>query len=245
MTAVPAELLSNAGDVEVEWVTADGQRQWLALDAAAGAKFENGLAVRRYRPRKGQRHLSGRWWCATTGGHVGFESWLERDHVMLLDFDPQVAGIAAQPFWLHWTDTERKPVSHAPDLFARRIDGSVLVMDCRPVERRRAQDLVKFAATRLACDRLGWEYRLVAGLDPVLQSNLRWLSSYRHPRHDVPAVATSLLQAFAVPMPLLSGAQAAGDPIAVLPVLFHLIWRQRLTADLSVPLGEATPLVSA
>ena len=29
--------------------------------------------------RKGQRHLSGLWWSATTGGHVGFESWLERD----------------------------------------------------------------------------------------------------------------------------------------------------------------------
>jgi len=31
----------------------------------------------------------------------------------------------------------------------------------------------------------------------------------------------------------------------VLPVLFHLLWRQRLTADLSVPLGEATPVVAA
>lgn len=35
--------------------------------------------------------------CATTGAHVGFESWLERDHLMLLDFDPGVVGIAAQP----------------------------------------------------------------------------------------------------------------------------------------------------
>jgi len=35
-------------------------------------------------------------------GHVGFESWLERDHVMLMDFDPGITGIASQPFWLHW-----------------------------------------------------------------------------------------------------------------------------------------------
>jgi len=219
MAAVPAELHSDTGDFEVEWVAADGERQRLALDAAAGVGFEDGLPVRRYRPRKGQRHLSGLWWCATTGGHVGFESWLERDHVMLLDFDPQVARIAAQPFWLHWTDTEGKPVSHAPDLFARRSDGSVLVIDCRPVERRRARDLVKFDVARLACDRLGWEYRLFDGLDPVLRGNLRWLSGYRHPRHDVEVVAASLLQAFVAPLPLLTGAEAVGDSIAVLPVL--------------------------
>ena len=36
--------------------------------------------------------------------HVGFESWLERDHVMLMDFDPGITGIASQPFWLHWQD---------------------------------------------------------------------------------------------------------------------------------------------
>ena len=244
MTAVSAEVVSEARDVDVDWVTANGERQRCALDAAVGVAFEDGLPVRRYRPRKGQRHLSGLWWCATTGRHVGFESWLERDHVMLLDFDPQVVGIGAQPFWMHWTDAG-KPVSHAPDLFARRSDGGALVIDCRPVERRRAQDLVKFAVTERACDRLGWEYRLVAGLDPVLLGNLRWLSGYRHLRPDVPAVAASLLQAFATPMPLLAGAESVGDSIAVLPVLFHLLWRQRLTADLSVPLGEATPLVSA
>ena len=26
--------------------------------------------------------------------HVGYESWLERDHAMLLDFDPEVTGFA-------------------------------------------------------------------------------------------------------------------------------------------------------
>ena len=73
-------------------------------------------------PGRGQRHLSGLWWSATTGGHVGFESWLERDQVLHLDFDPSVVGIASQPFWLHWTDEAGKPASHAPDFFARRRD---------------------------------------------------------------------------------------------------------------------------
>src|SRR5712691_3335859 len=32
------------------------------------------------------------------------------------------------------------------------------------------------------------------------------------------------MQAFARPTPLLEGVQAVGDPIAVLPVAYHLLW---------------------
>jgi hypothetical protein len=78
---------------------------------------------------------------------VGYESWLERDHVMALDFDPSVVGIASQPFWLSWTTAEGQGRSHAPDYLARRADGSAVVVDCRPMERRRARDLTKFGAT--------------------------------------------------------------------------------------------------
>jgi fucose permease len=46
--------------------------------------------VRPFRFEKGLRNFAG-WWCfATTGTHIGFESWLERDHLMLMDFDPAV-----------------------------------------------------------------------------------------------------------------------------------------------------------
>ena len=102
------------------------------LDEAWLVPLERALPVRRFGARKGQRHLSGLWWSATTGGHVGFESWLERDHLVALDFDRSVTGIASQPFWLYWTDPEGKRVSHAPDYFARRADGSAVVLDCRP-----------------------------------------------------------------------------------------------------------------
>jgi hypothetical protein len=56
--------------------------------------------ARRISARKGQRHLPGRWWSATDGRYVGYESWLERDQVMWLDWDQTVTGIASQPFRL-------------------------------------------------------------------------------------------------------------------------------------------------
>ena len=113
--------------------TDDGLEHRVSLSQAWATPFESCSPIRRFTSHKGQRHLSGLWWSATTGGHVGFESWMERDHVMALDFDPTVVGIASQPFWLSWRDDAGKLISHAPDFFARRADGTSVVVDCRPV----------------------------------------------------------------------------------------------------------------
>lgn len=92
---------------------------------------------------------------ATTGDLVGYESWLERDRLLLLDFDPDVVGIVSQPFWLFWTAADGKARSHVPDYFARLADGSALVLDCRPVNRIKSRDRAAFDATLAACDLLG------------------------------------------------------------------------------------------
>ena len=77
-----------------------------------------------------------------------------------------------------------------------------------------------------------------------MTANLRWLAGYRHPRHHLAETVDMLRRVFATPMPLMGGAEAAGDPIAVLPVLFHLLWCHELRFELATPLHQAT-LVSA
>ncbi|MDQ2739582.1 MAG: TnsA-like heteromeric transposase endonuclease subunit [Actinomycetota bacterium] len=238
--------MDASGGFEVSFASEDGAEHRSGLAEAWAVPFESGVPVRRFTARKGQRHLSGLWWSATMGRHVGFESWLERDHVMLLDFDPSVVGIASQPFWLHWHEDESgKRVSHVPDFFARGRDGSAVVIDCRPVERRPPRDAARFDATARACALVGWEYRLVGATDVIQTANVRWLAGYRHPRHRVPAMVASLREMFASPTSLVAGAEAVGDPIAVLPVLFHLLWCHELIADLSMPLDEVTVLRTA
>ena len=202
-------------------------------------RFEAAVPWRGFSSYRGQSSFSGWWWSSTTATHVGYEPWLERDQLMLLDFDPAIVGIASQPFRLHWHETGRL-VTHVPDFFARRSDGSAILIDCRPVERRPPRDVAKFEATARACALLEWDYRLVAAPDMIVTANVRWLSGYRHPRHMQRTVAGVLREVFATPTPLLAGAQAAGEPIAVLPALFHLLWYGELTADLSVPLHEGT-----
>ena len=164
---------------------------------------------------------------------------MERDWLLHLDFDPSVVGIASQPFWLHWSDSAGTTVSHAPDFFARRGDGSAVVVDCRPVERRKPRDVAKFDATARACALVGWDYRLLGAAEALVTANLRWLAGYRHPRHYLPETVEVLRHMFATPT-LMCGAEAAGEPIAVLPVLFHLLWCQELRIDVSTPLHQGT-----
>ncbi len=234
----------SANEFEVGYIAEDGTRHRVPLADVRAVRLEAMAPARRFNARKGQRHLPGRWWSATDGTHVGYESWLERDHLTWLDWDRAVTGIASQPFRLSWTGDEGQVRWHVPDFFARRADGSAVVVDCRSAERRGPRDLAAFEATRKACDLAGWEYRLVGAPDPIATANLRWLAGYRHPRHDIPEVAAALRAAFAEPAPLMAGAEAAGDPIAVLPVLFHLLWRQELATDLSVPLHPSAAVTS-
>jgi hypothetical protein len=230
-----------AGGVEVSWADPVGWRRSSGLESVAGVAFEDALPAREFLSYRGQRHFPGMWWLATTGRHVGFESWLEPDHAMLLDFDRDVRGLASQPFTLTWRDRAGKKVSHTPDYFARMSDGSAAVVDVCPADRVKPPDAAKFAMTASACAAVpGWSFRLVHEPDPVLAANVRWLSGYRHPRHDRPPVSGLLREAFARGERLLAGAEAGGDPIGVLPVPFHLIWRDDLLADVSVPLHDAT-----
>jgi len=74
-----------------------------------------------------------------------------------------------------------------PDYFARRADGTGVVIDVRADERIGEQDAAVFAATGRLSAPVGWEYQWVGELGVVHAANLRWLSGYRHlavPRRD-------------------------------------------------------------
>lgn len=240
--AGPAAGFSQAR-FDVEYVGDDGALQRGSLTQCWNVPFEAVQPARSFPTYRGQSHFSGWWWSATLGRHVGYESWLERDHAMLLDFDPQVTAFASQPFWLHW-QVGGKRRRHLPDYFARRVDGIGMVVDVRADERIEPADAEAFAATATACRQVGWQFRRVGVLETVFAANVRWLSRYRHPRcgrrEDLVA---QLLEAFARPTPLFAGAEQVGDRLLVLPVLYHLLWRQVLTVDLgSVLLGPASPI---
>ena len=202
------------------------------LAMAWDAPFEAVGPVREFSWRKDGPGFAGWYYSVTGRDHVGYESWLERDRLILLDRDPQVTAIVSQPFWLHW-DTENGMRRHAPDYFVRLADGRVRIVDVRAEDDMDEATRESFAATERACAAVGWEFEWVGRPEPVFMANVRWLSRYRRPRSGRPAaVAARLLEVFSEPKGMWDGAEQVGDRLQVLPVLFHLLWSGALETDL-------------
>jgi hypothetical protein len=133
----------------VRYIDTAGDEHYVRLAEAASVPFENGRMARNIPAYRDSAHTPGRYWAATTGELVEFESHLEEKWLTLLDFDAGVTGFSSQPMELEAAD-ENGPWHHVPDIFARRADGSALLLDvrtppgwttrrsgCRPRGRRR------------------------------------------------------------------------------------------------------------
>ncbi|MFG2525619.1 TnsA-like heteromeric transposase endonuclease subunit [Streptomyces sp. NPDC048527] len=238
--AKPVPAWEYASDVEVGFVDAAGAVRLGSLAHYWGEPFEHASPARKYTAFKGQKNFTGEYWAAASRSLVGYESWVERDAVMALDFNPAVVAMASQPFRLAWMDGVRDR-EHTPDYFARLADGTGVVVDVRPQNLVDEEAAEVFAVTARICATVGWQFRQVGDLDQPFRANLRWLARYRHPRCYRTSVAGRLREVFTEPQLLLAGAERVGDRLAVLPVLYHLLWQHELTADLiAAPLGAAT-----
>jgi hypothetical protein len=168
------------------------------------------------------------------GRHVVYESRLELARMMLADFDPEVVAIVAQPLLL--IDQGRR---HVPDFLLERVDGSVVIVNVKPVERltdQRVAEALNWAG-HLFAER-GWEHEVWSGTDAQLLANVRWLAGYRRPA--LIQRTAHLLGAIwpAGTVMTLGAAEAALRDAGVLeprPVVLGLLWSGSLRADLHEP----------
>jgi hypothetical protein len=243
-----SEALSSVfGDEALEAFELDffdgGSRRRMPLGSGWRTRFEVVEPVRPFRWDKGGQGFAGWYFSVTTRDHVGYESWLERDRLILLDRDLEVTGIASQPFWLHWHDGMRKR-RHAPDYFVRLADGRSRVVDVRAEDDMDEETGEAFAATERACRAVGWEFEWVGRPAPVFMANVRWLARYRRARcRGSAAMVDRLVEVFREPKGLWEGAELVGDRLQVLPVLFHLLWSGVLGTDLAGGLMQTDSLV--
>ncbi len=168
----------NAPHAQIEYVLGGVDHRRDSADVP-GVAFECVDRVRTPKSWKHKKNYTGRYWAATTGGHVWFESLYERVALMQLDRDRQVAAISSQPMWIHWAGTARR---HAPDFFARLRDGSAAVVDVKPLARIEPDDIEAFDWTSILCGELGWDYFVVSDISESEGRNLRFLSGYRYER---------------------------------------------------------------
>lgn len=180
-----------------------------------------------------------------------FESRLEEDHLLLLDRDPDVSWIVAQPFKVTGVDEDGVKFSHTPDILAIR-NGVREMVDVKPrefvddpeVQRRRS--LMKHM-----CDKLGWTYSIGSELNPFQRANLRYLRRYRrHPQQFTKT--TSVLDTFnsdprssSAGIPFTDLAEACGGWAVAAPTILHLLWSGQIRFDWDDTLAEHTLLFTA
>jgi hypothetical protein len=228
VVAGPSEASVRVGGEEVRGSLAD-----LSLDLLRWCD-----PVRRPGAYQRQRHMPGRWFSITAGRFLEYESLLERDWMLLLDFDREVEWICEQSLRLRYSKDDKR-ASHVPDLLVWRA-GTPELCDVKSVERLEDPEFVaQVRTTGLACAEAGMGYRVLAEPDRQLLVNVRWLAGFRERPADPDGERARMLSVLAAGPStigeLLSGAR---EPMLARPVLMHLLWAGEALADLTEPIGD-------
>lgn len=202
--------------------------------------------IRAFPAHRQQRHLPGYYSFATTGRLVPHESRLEMNVLMMLDYDLDVGAVSAQPFCLHGRARNGKPFDHVPDFFALLASGRGRVIDVTPAERRDVpRRRLSFEHTARACRLAGWEYKVETEPDPMLLTNVSALAGFRREPVGLSQYADAIVERCATATAIGALGTEIGPAALVRPVIFHLLWKHVLVADLGGRLTDGTLVASA
>jgi hypothetical protein len=199
--------------------------------------------------------VTGRHASQKSTGNADFESPLENDHLILLDFDPRVKSYEVQPVTV---PVPGVPKGYTPDVLVHFYEEQEGTSPSELVEVKTHEDFEtnklayapKFAAAEAFARDRGWVFVRKSDKDirtPKL-SNLKFLRAYRRvePLQDhVDALLGQLEEhgGRSTSERLLSALCTTADSRAeLLPTLWHLVLTHRITADWNVPFGADVPL---
>ncbi|GMA15872.1 heteromeric transposase endonuclease subunit TnsA [Deinococcus metallilatus] len=200
---------------------------------------------------KSHRAITGTLASSKAEGGAEYESALERDHYLGLEFDPEVVQVVPQPVTISYLDEQGKRRRYVPDTLVRyqgaRPPGLFEVKYVQEVREKRGHFAVKFQAARDYARRQGWTFTLVTERTvraPHLK-NAQFLRPYL--RRDFPApveqeVLAALLGLGEVTPQALLETFPAERRVDLIPVLWKLIAARRIEADLSVPFHMTSPI---
>lgn len=185
--------------------------------------------------------MPGRWFSVTAGRLLDYESLLERDWMLLMDFDREVDGICEQPLRLRY-ERDGRAASHVPDLLVWRGPERAELCDVKPVSRLEDREFqAQVQATRSACEEAGIGYRVLSEPDRQLLVNVRWLAGFREAPFDRDGERARMLRTLAVGESTLGELRAGAREVALAqPVLMHMLWTGVAMIDMSGLICEET-----
>lgn len=189
-----------------------------------------------------------------SGGAASYESTLERDWLLVLDFDPTVRSLHVQPFtltYVHEGETRR----YTPDVKVHFDDDSVVVYEVKPRETLRAEwskFRARFRAAMRHCRQQGWRFRIVTEREirtPFLR-NATFLRRYRNLPPD-PVIEEVLMRSLTAlgettPQELLACAYWTPESRALaIPYLWKFVATHRIGTCLISPLTMSSLIWAA
>ena len=240
--AVPTDSASSEDEptnVEVRWRPDDGDEVAGSFDEFDANLLKSSVPWRVFRWRKGQRHYSGSYWSSTMDAHVIYESRLELSRLIFADFDRSVSRIFAQPFILA-ANVGCKRRRHIPDYLLMADDGPIVV-DVKPAAQlARPKVAETLAWTQQVVDARGWRYEVWTEPSTVELENIRFLGGYRRAWLFRPEILEQLsdLDLDGLTIGEVMALRHEIPAALVQSSVFHLLWRQVYTTDLSRPLSS-------
>lgn len=201
--------------------------------------------------------VTGSFASAKNSQMLGFESLLEKEYMLLLEFDENVESFEEQPVNIPVPGVIR---GYTPDVLVRyradSVSGEIrkpLLTDIKhtsDLQKNADQYRNKFAAAEQYSFDLGWEFRVTTESEiriPRL-ANIKFLRAYRNvvlAERDCAELIqrTNDLGGFTSSKILLDEiATSDEERLHWLPVIWNLILTRRLIADLDKPFGDDVPL---
>ena len=203
--------------------------------------------------KESRRSLTGR--IAVDDGAVSFESSLERDLLVLLDFDAAVKEIREQPFTIRYREggASRR---YTPDVLARferlSVPPETVVYEVKHRDELRANWIKYENRFRVAirhCKQAGWRFLIVTEREirtPLLK-NAQFLRRYRNLPRD-PLMCGQLMYSIkalgeTTPQALLAAAYWTNESrMTALPMLWAMVAAREIRVDLNRSITMASPI---
>jgi hypothetical protein len=202
---------------------------------------------------KNHRSVTGFVASGVNANQAAFESTLERDFMLLVDFDSEVISYEEQPVRIDYLSADGKAHHYTPDILVtyRQIPNSTTLKPSLLAEIKHRRDLFghwqelkpKFRAARRYAKERGWNFKIITEVEirtPYLK-NVKFLRQYQRWPINL-AGASLLLQKVSElrstdPESLLASVcQDAHDRAHLLPALWRLVAQRKIGADLNQPL---------
>lgn len=213
----------------------------------------NGRSASRTPARKigpARRSVTGR--VVIRGRSIAFESSLERDFALLMDFDRNVVGVKSQPIRISYRSPEGRRRFYVPDFLVERVSGPPLLCEVKYREDLRRDWTTLRPRLRAAVGyamRNGMRFSIMTDVEirgPHLD-NVVFLRRFRGRVPDEPLEAHLMRTIAALgettPQALLVAAYGTEERRmrAVAP-LWRLLAERRIEANLFEPLTMASPI---